>query len=163
MKRVIFVRHAKSDWNDPSVSDHDRTLNKRGERDAPEMGRRIAERGERPGLLVSSSATRALTTARLMAETMGVEVSAIREEPRLYLADVSDMLEVLHELSDTVEVVCLFAHNPGMTDAAVKLGGFATANLPTCGVFCIDFDTDAWSTLGQVETSRVFFDAPKLG
>ena len=163
MKRVIFARHAKSDWDDPSVDDHDRVLSRRGERDAPVMGRRLAARGLKLDRVMSSSATRALTTAQLIAAELGVAATEIVVEPRLYLASVSTMLEVLSGLPDEWNSVILFAHNPGLTDAAVKVGKYATSNLPTCGMFGVDFETDRWAEIGTVPTAQVLYDAPKLG
>ena len=46
-KQLLICRHAKSSWDDASLSDVERPLNKRGRRDAPEMGRRLAERNSR--------------------------------------------------------------------------------------------------------------------
>ena len=71
MKLLTIVRHAKSSWKDTSLRDRDRPLNKRGKRDAPEMGRRIAAAGIRPSLIVSSPATRAWTTAKVIANEIG--------------------------------------------------------------------------------------------
>ena len=71
MKILTIVRHAKSSWDDPSLRDHERPLNKRGHRNAPEMGRRIAEHGIRPSLIVSSTAVRAWSTAKAIAKANG--------------------------------------------------------------------------------------------
>ena len=68
---LILLRHAKSSWADPSLRDHERPLNKRGLRDAPDMGRRLAARQERPELIISSDAVRALDQAEQIAEKAG--------------------------------------------------------------------------------------------
>ncbi len=68
MKILLIVRHAKSSWKDPHLVDHQRPLNKRGKKAAPEMGRRLKKRGERPDMIVSSDARRAVDTAASMAE-----------------------------------------------------------------------------------------------
>ena len=70
MKILTIVRHAKSSWNDNSLSDRKRPLNKRGERDAPIMGKRISDHGIRPSLIVASPATRAWTTAKIIAREL---------------------------------------------------------------------------------------------
>ena len=67
MKRLFLVRHAKSSWKHPELTDFERPLNKRGKRDAPEMGKRLADREIDLDLMVSSTATRAITTARTIA------------------------------------------------------------------------------------------------
>ena len=68
MKLLSLVRHAKSSWKDPDLSDFDRPLNKRGERDAPRMGRRFASVEPPPDLLLASPARRAARTAQVIAE-----------------------------------------------------------------------------------------------
>ena len=67
MKRIYFIRHAKSSWKDMDLADHDRPLNARGERDAPAMAAALAQRGVSPDGIITSSALRAVTTARLLA------------------------------------------------------------------------------------------------
>ena len=85
-KRLTLVRHAKSSWDDASAADHDRTLNGRGERDAPMMGQRLLERGARPSLILTSTAKRARKTARLIAKQLGYPIEFIQGESELYLA-----------------------------------------------------------------------------
>ena len=70
MKILTIVRHAKSSWSDTSLSDARRPLNRRGKRDAPMMGERIHRHGIRPSLIVSSPATRAWSTAKIIAEAI---------------------------------------------------------------------------------------------
>jgi len=60
MKKLILVRHAKSSWKNPALSDFNRPLNKRGKRDAPYMGKKLREKGIKPELIIASSAVRAL-------------------------------------------------------------------------------------------------------
>ncbi len=71
MKTLYLVRHAKSSWSNPALSDFDRGLNKRGKRNAPVMGKRMVVDGVKPDLIVSSPAKRALKTARIIAKEIG--------------------------------------------------------------------------------------------
>ena len=64
MKTLFLIRHAKSSWKFHNLADHDRPLNKRGRRDAPEMGRRLSAKQIVPNTIVSSTATRAYTAAQ---------------------------------------------------------------------------------------------------
>jgi len=77
-KELLLVRHAKSSWDDPSLDDHDRPLNERGLRNAPEMGKRLQGSGIRPGVWISSTALRAITTAEVMAEQIGFPIDQIQ-------------------------------------------------------------------------------------
>src|SRR5215207_4241446 len=89
MIRLALVRHAKSDWGDPALDDHDRPLNDRGMRDAPRMARQLAESGFRADLILSSTALRARTTAEAFAAELGVAVSL---DPELYGAPPRTLL-----------------------------------------------------------------------
>ena len=157
----MIVRHAKSSWKDSGLDDRERPLNKRGERDAPEMGARLARRKDRPDLIVSSPAVRALTTARIIAKTLGYARNEIVVEERLYGASAADLLDVIRNTDDSVAMLVLFGHNPGLTELANHLGPRLIPNLPTCGVLYIEFEADTWSVVGYARGNEVLFDYPK--
>ena len=98
MKTLFLVRHAKSNRDDPSLPDRDRPLDDRGKQDAPKMGKRLAKRGVKPDLLVSSPALRALTTAQLIAEEVGYKRTDIVVDDRLYASSPDDLLAVIRAL-----------------------------------------------------------------
>jgi len=162
MKRLTLVRHAKSDWSLPGQNDWDRPLNKRGQRDAPEMARRLRSRRLKPDLVLSSPAVRALTTAAVMARELKVPAANVIQDERLYLAAPADLLEVIRELGGEAKHLMVFGHNPGMTDCANRLSaGDHIDNLPTCGVFTAQFDIAAWSELDWNSGQAAEFDYPK--
>lgn len=161
MKTLILVRHAKSSWKDDSLADRDRPLNRRGKRDAPEMGRRLAARGGAPDLIVSSPAVRALTTARMIAEAVGYPEAAIREDERLYLAAATELLEAIRGLDDGHDRVFLFGHNPGLTELVNELSKPAVENVPTCGVVELRLTADRWVDVSPETVRRANFDTPK--
>ena len=117
MKRVTWIRHAKSSWANEGLEDHARPLNDRGLGNAAEMGRRLAARKVHPDLLLSSSALRAMGTAHIIAEALGRDPDSVQCEKRLYLASVAEMLDVLADVPGEVDHVMLFWHNPGITEA----------------------------------------------
>jgi phosphohistidine phosphatase len=80
VKTLLLVRHAKSSWKEASLPDRDRPLNRRGNRDAPEMGRRLANLVGTVDLIVSSPATRAMATARIVSESIVYHADAILED-----------------------------------------------------------------------------------
>jgi phosphohistidine phosphatase len=161
MKQLTIVRHAKSSWSEPGLSDFDRPLNRRGERDAPEMGRRLAERGSEPDLIVSSSAARARATAEVLARAIGHDPAAVELREDLYLASVDQLLRVLRSLPETRDHVLLVAHNPGLTALVNLLSGIDLENLPTCGVAELDLELDSWSQLRPGAAVRARLDFPK--
>lgn len=161
MKTLILIRHAKSSWKDASLADRDRPLNRRGERDAPEMGRRLAARGGPPDLMVSSPTVRALTTARVIAEAIGCPLGRIVEDENLYGADRSELLAAIRSLDDRFDRIFLFGHNPGLTDLVNALSEEPVDNVPTCGVVEFRLDSDRWADVGPDTVQRIDFDYPK--
>lgn len=161
MKDLILVRHAKSSWKDPALDDHSRQLNKRGKRDAPEMGERLAPRGCNADLFISSSAVRAIETARTIARKLGYPRERILEEERLYHASARELIGVIQGVDDSVGTLMVFGHNPGLTDLANHLGPRDIFNLPTCAVLHLRFDTDTWSGLEEAPGEEVLYDFPK--
>ena len=161
MKSLFLIRHAKSSWKDASLADRDRPLNKRGKRDAPEMGRRLAARGDAPDLIVSSPAVRALATARIMAEAVGYPVDRIREDERIYMAGPAELLEAIRDLEDDLQQVFLFGHNPGLTELVNELSEPVIDNVPTCGIVELRVTVDRWADVSPGTVRRAGFDTPK--
>ena len=161
MKTLTLVRHAKSSWKDTSLADRERPLNRRGQRDAPDMGRRIAKAGIRPSLIVSSPAVRAWTTAKIIAKEIGYPLEFLQREDGLYLGSVNDILDVIVAQDTGFNNLMMFGHNPGFTDFANYLVPGLTNNVPTAGVVCVNIDQDDWNLFGRPATELVLYDFPK--
>jgi phosphohistidine phosphatase len=161
MKTLTLVRHAKSSWKDTSLADRDRPLSKRGERDAPEMGRRIVAAGIRPSLIVSSPAVRAWTTARIIADAIGYPREFLQRDKTLYLASVNGILDVIVAQDPGFNSLMLVGHNPGFTDFANYLVPGLTNNLPTAGVVSVQLDSDDWSLYDKPGVELLLYDFPK--
>ena len=162
MKKLTLVRHSKSDWSLPGQQDWDRALNKRGQRDAPEMARRLRARKLKPDVILSSPAVRALATATIMARELKVASSIVRQDERLYLAAPADMLTVIRELGGDSRHLMVFGHNPGITDFANRLSaGDRIDNMPTSAVFTATFAIADWSELDWARGQDAQFDYPK--
>ncbi len=161
MKTIVIVRHAKSSWSNPGLSDHQRPLNKRGLRDAPVMGVRLAEWGPPVDRVISSSATRALTTAELITQEMGLPWDEIQVEDSLYHAGEDDLLDIIWEQENYLDGIMLFGHNPGMTYLVNDLSDLDLDNLPTCSIVVLQFEVDSWAEIGEVTATSATFDFPK--
>ncbi|MBL9151659.1 MAG: histidine phosphatase family protein [Verrucomicrobiales bacterium] len=165
MKELTLIRHAKSDWADAGLDDHDRPLNDRGRRDAPRMAAALAARGLRPDLMVTSTALRAETTARLVADGLEFPAGAIRREAGLYLARPDEILRVVQGLEETAGSAVLFGHNPGIHEAAYLLLKPADAvvltDFPTCAVARIRLPDAFWGAVGYGQGELVDFLFPK--
>jgi len=161
MKTLTLVRHAKSSWKDSSLADRERPLNKRGKRDAPEMGRRIAAAGIRPSLIVSSPAVRAWTTAKVIANEIGYPREFLQRDNALYLASVNGILDVIVSQDGGFNNLMLVGHNPGFTDFANYLVPGVTNNMPTAGVVSVELETDDWSLYDRPGAKLLLYDFPK--
>jgi phosphohistidine phosphatase len=161
MKTLTLVRHAKSSWKHPELPDADRPLNKRGEKDAPAMGQRLAAKALSPDLIVTSPAKRALKTAKMVAGEIGYPKKKLVIDERVYLADVVELMSVLCELDNHYKDVFLVGHNPGLTNLVNDLMDASILNVPTCGVVRAKFNIETWKALGKGMGKLEFFDYPK--
>ena len=160
--RLTLFRHAKSSWADPGLSDHDRPLSKRGRRDAPVMGERLAARGARPSAILSSTARRALTTAARVAEALDYPPDEIRSSRRLYFAGAHEILRFIMEQPAEWPEIIVVGHNPGFTDLAnLLLPELRLDNLVTAGCVAMDFPADDWSEIARVRANLLYWDYPK--
>jgi len=161
MLRLILLRHGKSSWDDPALDDYHRPLAPRGLRNVPEMGRRLARRGQLPDLIISSTAVRALSTARAIAREISYREDRIVEAPDLYLASPQRMLEVLRETPSPTRAIMLVGHNPGLTELANMLDDVRLDNMPTAGMLCVEFDASGWAGIDPAKARFAWFDYPK--
>jgi phosphohistidine phosphatase len=160
MKTLYLIRHAKASRDDPSLPDRERPLAERGQRDAPLMGKRLAKRGVKPDLILSSPALRALATAELMADELGYKRKRILVDDRIYAAQPDVLLEILSALDDQFACVMVFGHNPEMSELA-QVFSDDIGDLPTCAVVEIAFNAVHWAEIDPGTVATVTFDYPK--
>jgi len=162
MLRLTLVRHAKTEPAHPGQEDWDRVLEARGQRDAPEMGRRLKQQHQKPDKVLSSPAVRTITTANIMARELGVSASKIVQDERLYLAGPKDMLQVVHELGGNAGHLMVVGHNPGITEFADRVSSDRSIdNMPTGAFYTLEFDIAAWADLAWATGVNADFDYPK--
>jgi len=162
-KLLIIVRHAKSSWRHPGLTDHDRPLNPRGLRDAPRMAARLAARPPAPDRIVTSSAVRAQTTARAFADLFGLDPGALEVRRELYGAGSEEVLETVRELDDRDGSVILVGHNPTFTELGNGLSAERIGHLPTCGVVTFGLASKRWARADWGRFELIEFDFPKRG
>ena len=156
MKTIILIRHAKSSWKFLDLKDIERPLKKRGGRDAAIMASVLKEMQLPIDKLISSPAERALTTAKAFAEEKDVAV-----DQRLYLESKSKLLNLVHDLDESLQCVALVSHNPDLTDFANFLANDNIENIPTAGMVGIRFDCNSWREIEKGKGQRLFFEVPK--
>lgn len=161
MKTLIVVRHAKSSWEEAGTDDHNRPLNDRGKKDAPEMAKRLRKRGIKIDLFLSSTARRASTTAQYFAAEYNVGKKDIQTEEQLYNAPADDIYSVVAALPDKHKNVAIFGHNPGITDFVNSLCQVRIDNMPTCAMYAVVANTDKWAQFSAADKECMFFDYPK--
>ncbi|HDK43273.1 MAG TPA: histidine phosphatase family protein [Desulfobacteraceae bacterium] len=161
MKSLLLCRHAKSSWSDITLADIDRPLNKRGRRDAPLMGARLAMLGVKPDAVVSSPARRAYKTARYLAGALGFSRKMIIVINEIYEASPDILLATVRAFDNNVEQVIMVGHNSEITVLANKLGGLGIDNIPTCGVVALDFAVRSWRDVMKSQGAQAFFEYPR--
>lgn len=160
-KSLLLIRHAKSDWGGINLSDFNRPLNNRGEKNAPEMAKRLVKRELFPQQLISSPALRAISTANHFATELNIKPSDIIQEPGIYDALTQSLLSVVNNLDENSDFTALFGHNPALTDLVNYLCDQAIFNIPTCGMALIKFPFEKWKMLSKGTGDLIFFDFPK--
>ena len=147
MKTLLLLRHAKSSWKNSDADDHERSLNKRGKKDAPRMGRLLRDENLLPDLIVSSSAKRCRKTLERV-----IQGSSYRGESRisgeLYEANAQGLRDFLSHLPESANRILLVGHNPGLEELLEPLVGVYTP-LSTAAVARVELPIDSWRDLTQ--------------
>ncbi len=168
MRRLMLLRHAKTERAELGARDRDRELTKRGRSDAQAIGAYMARHGLVPDLALVSPATRARETWTLAADYFAPAPKAVGEE-RIYNASADNLLALITETGRTRSLL-LVGHNPGLHDVAVALvaSGDAAARerlsekLPTAGLVIIDLAFDDWALLHPHSGRLERFVSPRL-
>ena len=163
MKHLLLIRHAKSDWNTPSLGDFDRPLNDRGKRDAPMMALRLLDKKVKIEAFIASPAKRARRTASIFAKEYKTAKDEIIFKEELYAAEPGVFSDIISKVSDKLDSIAVFSHNPGITDFANSLTDSKIDNIPTCGIFAVKIYSKHWSEFEEAKKEFWFADYPKAG
>jgi phosphohistidine phosphatase len=147
MKTVLILRHAKSSWDDPSLDDFDRPLNKRGEKDAPRVGKWLRKEGLLPDVILCSAARRARQTAESVAQAAHFE-GMLEFDERFYDCNPSTWVEALQSMPERVQRVLLVGHNPTLEELLAALCG-VSMHLPTAAVAQVNLPLTKWAALAE--------------
>jgi phosphohistidine phosphatase len=158
---LLLLRHAKSDWDAGAGRDHDRPLAPRGIAAAGRVGQWLAAAGPALDLVVTSSAVRALETARL-ALREGRLATPLRVEPSFYGSDVAAMLEAVRGLDEALAGVLLVGHEPTWSALASLLIGGGNVRMPTAAVAGIRFEVGSWGDVEPGAGELRFLLSPKV-
>jgi phosphohistidine phosphatase len=162
MKKLIFIRHAKSDWGNESLKDIDRPLNERGYGDAYLQSEWFFSNHDVPQLFVSSDATRALSTCLIFARNLNHPTAEIKIVPQVYEASAQDLKSVIAAFSNDFSYVVVFGHNPGFTNTVNELtDDLFFENIPTCGIVALEFNIHSWKDVVSSKGKVSFHRFPK--
>ncbi len=170
MKTIYLLRHAKAGSSDSGTEDFYRPLNERGQRNAIQIGRYLSDNNIRPDLILCSEATRTQETLSYLRPFLP-ESQVIHVEKELYLASTEILLKHLTRLDDTANSVMVIAHNPGLQELAITLGGhenFGTSKLlnqvmqkfPTGALTTAENTSEQWTNLNSGDSTLIDFICP---
>ncbi len=147
---LYIMRHAKSDWSGPQISDFDRPINKRGTRNAIRIGGWMNENNHTPQKIISSPALRAKETIELVAEQISkFNLEDLTYEDELYLAGFTQLIEFINTYKDKVQSLMLVGHNPGIENLVNYLcdkSGDKETIVTTANLFIFKFSSDSFNT-----------------
>ena len=165
-RHLLILRHAKSDWDTDAASDFERPLAKRGEKDAPKMGRWLKQNKLLPSYVISSPAQRARQTCEKVCKAMGIKEKQINWDERIYAATEGELLRVLANCPKKQKTVMLVGHNPGLEDLLAYLVGKSMKIpadgklLPTATVAYLQMP-DNWKGLKEGDGQLISITRPK--
>ncbi|MFY4788817.1 SixA phosphatase family protein [Aliarcobacter butzleri] len=160
MKKLILIRHAKSDWSNPLSEDFLRPLNKRGEKNAPFMAKILEKKDIKPDLIISSPSIRTKQTLEYFIKQLNYK-DEVRFEESIYEAPFENLLKVIKNISNNYKIILLVGHNPGLWDLVNFLLDKHFENIPTCGIVEIDFNAKSWQDISKKNSNLVSFEYPK--
>lgn len=161
MKTLLVFRHGKSDWKADFDHDHERPIKKRGRKAAALMGRLLAEAGEAPDGIVTSSAVRARQTLDQAVEAGGW-TAPVRVTRALYEADPARVLAEVRAEPDSTTTLLLVGHEPTWSELVSDLIGGGTVRFPTAAVARIDLDVETWAEARFGQGELVWFLIPRF-
>jgi phosphohistidine phosphatase len=142
MRTLFVLRHAKSSWDHPGLTDVERPLNERGRKDAPRMGRLMRERALRPDVILCSPAERTRQTVALFAAAALLDAEP-RFDERIYDASAARLIDVVSGVEREAEGVLLIGHNPGVEELIETLTG-SRERMTTAALARVALDIDTW-------------------
>ena len=168
MRRLSLLRHAKSDWGDPSIDDFYRPLNGRGKKAAQAMGRYLLEQGVKFDLVVASPAARVVETLKGLGKS-GWQSGVVRYEQSIYGATTRELIDFIRSIGDDMQNVLLVGHNPTMANLVAQLAredeaglrSSVVAKYPTGALAELELDVDSWSAVEPACSQLTRFVTPR--
>jgi phosphohistidine phosphatase len=162
MKKLVFIRHGKAEDRVPEFSDFERSLTVKGKVISRGMALKLKEKEKDLGIIVSSSAFRALETAFIFSSVYGLLPEKIIIDSNLYFnIDQNSFFEILKKIKEDIDLITLFGHNPSFTELPELFCKESPGILPKSGIICISFNTRTWSGISPNSGTCEYFWKPK--
>jgi len=162
MKTLYLLRHAKSSWEEPGVSDADRPLIPKGIKKTGLIVDFLQKRGTTIDLMISSPALRAHETAKIVAKGLNYPLNKIKTDRKIYDSYYDRILDIIYGTSNDLNSLMIIGHNPTITNLANLFLHPGIENMPTSCVVCLSFNTGKWEEIPSQEAIREFIISPKM-
>ena len=159
MKNLIIVRHCKSSWKDPRLSDFDRPLNKRGNIDGELMSNYLREKEKKIDKLILSTSIRTRLTSKYFIEK--IHFNSISYLDELYHASYSEIIKIISKIENNFNNIMVIGHNPGLTELINHFTDMRIYNIPTTGIIKVEFKEAKWSKITENKGKIVYKKFPK--
>lgn len=161
MLTITLMRHAKSSWDYPHLSDLERPLNKRGLKDAAFMASLFASLRWQDSRVLVSPSRRTLDTLNFFIQASVIRKECTKIADSVYEASSGDLLELLSKQNSEHRSILVVGHNPALTNLLNLLSGLNISNLPTCGVVSLSANGGQWSDIQNYSFKLLLLLTPK--
>jgi phosphohistidine phosphatase len=161
MKTIYVIRHAKSSWDAPNLTDHERPLIDKGIQRTALVTGFLVKHNIKIGLIISSDAVRAFETAKLIAAAIGYPIGNIKTDRRIYQESLDSVYKVISEVSPKIDSIMIVGHNPTLTNFVNDFLEEEIDELPTSAIVSISFETDDWQGIEGQKPVINFLITPK--
>jgi phosphohistidine phosphatase len=162
MKKMIFVRHGRAEESTSMFPDYERSLTAKGKNISEQMAMILKQKEKTPAVLVTSPAFRAYETALVFARVLEYKPDRIILKDSLYShASLKSLADIVEEISDEINSVIFFGHNPSFTEIPDRLSKSGCDFLPKTGIVCISFKNDTWKGIVREKGTIDYFLKPE--
>lgn len=159
MKKLLLLRHAKSDKHVYGMADFERPLNNRGKKAAALIGSFLGKKRIQPDVVISSPAERARQTATLATEAAEIKAE-LRFDERIYEATASQLMNLINQIEESAEIALLVGHNPGFEHLQSDLTRHVH-HLPTAALVLLNLNIEKWSDANERCAALEWIITPK--
>lgn len=162
MKTLYITRHAKSSWEFPNLSDHERPLLEKGKKRTKKISNYLIRNNIKIDLIISSHAVRAYETAKIIAKAIQYPVDNIRTDQMIYYSGADNLAGLFFDISENINSAMIVGHNPTFTNFANQFLVEKIDWLQTSGIVCLSFDTNKWEEISAANCKTNFVIYPKM-